>query len=218
MSGEPGSSDNPQIASGRDRPFPRDGALRRLLALVAVALLLPLGAASFVGGTSTGGASRTPLATVAVTEVGFLHFSDRVSQLGYSPDGLHLAVAIDSGSLYVLNATTFSEELNLTVPFGWVGVSSLSWSPESDHLAAGYQGGAVGVWDIPSGVMLWSQQDLYFDVRGVSWSPDGQYLAAGILHAVYIFLGNNGSLTATSSKPTRVSTAEIWTAATGSCS
>src|SRR6267378_730420 len=149
MSGEPGSSDNPQIASGRDRPFPRDGALRRLLALAAMALLLPFGANSVAAQVSTDGASRTPLAAVPVTEVAWLHFSDRVSQLGYSPDGLHLAVSIDSGTLLVLNATTFSEELNLSVPYGWIGVSSLSWSPASDRLAAGYQGGAVGVWGIP---------------------------------------------------------------------
>jgi WD40 repeat protein len=137
------------------------------------------------------------MASVPVSQLTLLHFTDRVSQLGYSPDGLHLAAAIDSGTLLVLNASTFVEELNLSVPFGWVSVSSLSWGPNSDRLAAGYEGGAVGVWGIPSGSPLWNQSDLYFDVRGVAWSPDGHFLAAGMLHSVFIYFGENGTQAAT---------------------
>lgn len=55
---------------------------------------------------------------------------------------------------------------------------SLSWSPDSDYVAAGGSDATVRVWDAWSGEQtgLWDGHD--YGVNAVSWSPDGTYVAS----------------------------------------
>lgn len=172
---------------------------RRFLATVLLGLLV---VAPLLGAVpaAAGGAPPTPQAAqvpIAVTAVDTLDFGYDVVEAAYSPDGRFLAVAVQYGPVVVLNATDHSHIVNLTTAPNWISPSSLSWSPASDKLAAGYTGGAVAVWRIPSGLWAWTKSGLFYEVQGVSWSPDGRFLAAGIVNSVFIYTGESGSLNAT---------------------
>jgi WD40 repeat protein len=167
--------------------------MRKAIALaVALAFALPL-AALAPGAT----ASLTPQAAVPVTELTSWANNGTIDDVSYSPDGKHLAIAIDGGPVQILNATSLAFEINITTQPNWIAVSSISWGPNSDKVGVGYEGGAVSVWRIPGGTNAWAKSGLNYDVRGVAWSPDGKFLAAGIVHSVLIFWGENGYLNAT---------------------
>ena len=166
--------------------------MRKVLAIAILgSLLLPLLA------SVPAAASPAPLAAVPVTELTSLALGGRIDQVAYSPDGKHLAIAVDGGPVKVLNATTLAVELNLTAQGNWYAVSSLSWGANSDKLGVGYEGGVVAVWRVPTGTPAWAKSGLGYDVRGVAWSPDSKFLAAGIVHSVFIFWGETGYINAT---------------------
>ncbi len=170
--------------------------MRKLLALLlAAAFLVPTGALLLPAASAA--SSPTPLSAVPVSEVTSLRYSARIVQAAYSPDGLYLAIAVAAGPVYILNATTHAAVRNISTPAGWVQVSSISWGPNSDKVAVGYQAGAVAVYRIPFGPSPWFNQSLSFDVRGVAWSPDGRFLAVGIVHSIYVFWGADGTRNAT---------------------
>lgn len=171
--------------------------MRKLLAIVLVAAMaLPLSA--FVAPVA---AAPVPQSAVPVTETARFLYNGSIDAVAYSPDGKHLAIAIDGGPVQILNATTLAFEINFTTQPNWVSVSSISWGPNSDKVGVGYEGGAVSVWRI-GGTNAWSKtgaqySQLTSDVRGVAWSPDGKFLAAGIIHSILVFWGENGYLNAT---------------------
>ncbi|HEX9708934.1 MAG TPA: PKD domain-containing protein [Candidatus Thermoplasmatota archaeon] len=171
------------------RPIPVSAAL-------ALLLLAPLVATMPAAASPSPAPQATPV-PVAVTALASLAFADSIVEVSYSPDGRYLAVAVREGPIRVLNATDHTPVVNLTTSPNWISPSSLSWGPNSDKLAAGYSGGAVAVWRIPSGTWAWTKSSLFYDVKGVSWSPDGRFLAAGIVSAVYIYWGESGALNAT---------------------
>ena len=170
--------------------------MRKPLALLlAAALLVPAGAVAFPAASA--GEGPTALSVVPVSEVTSLRYSARIAQAAYSPDGLYLAIAVAAGPVFILNATTHAEVRSISTPAAWVQVSSISWGPNSDKVAVGYQAGAVAVYRIPFGPSPWFNQSLSFDVRGVAWSPDGRFLAVGIVHSIYVFWGADGTRNAT---------------------
>jgi WD40 repeat protein len=156
------------------------------MALAAAALFL-LPAAAFIIPAGAAQASPLPQTAVTVSELTQLNYTGKIAQVAYSPDGLHIAVAIVDGPVEIINATTFAVEHDFATQANWISPSSLSWGPKSDKVGIGYQGGAVGVFRVPGWGNAWVNSSLQYDVRGVSWSPDGNYLAAGIVHSVYIF-------------------------------
>ncbi len=167
-----------------------------MLALaLAATMVLPV--ATLISGGADAQTGPEPLAVVPVTESMVLNYTGRIVQAAYSPDGRHLAVAVEDGPIQVLNASTLAPELNFTTQPSWISVSSLSWGPNSDKIGVGYEGGAAAVWRVPGGTNAWAKSGLNYDVKGVSWSPDGKFLAAGIVHSVLIYWGENGYLNAT---------------------
>lgn len=173
---------------------------RRFLATALLGLLVLAPLLGAVPAAAAAGAPPTPQAApvpVSVTPVDTLDMGSPVVETAYSPDGRFLAVAIQYGPVSILNATDHSLIVNLTTAPNWISPSSLSWSPASDKLAAGYTGGAVAVWRIPSGLWAWTKSGLFYEVKGVSWSPDGRFLAAGIVNSVFIYTGQSGNLNAT---------------------
>src|SRR6185295_13632207 len=168
--------------------------MRKAIALaLALAFALPLAALA-----PTAAATARPQAAVAVTELTSWSNNGTIDAVSYSPDGKHLAVAIDGGPVQILNSTTFAVEFTFATSPNWVSVSSLSWGPLSDKVGVGYEGGAVAVWRlIGTSTPMWSKPNLNYDVRGVAWSPDGKFLAAGIVHSVMIYWYVDGYLNAT---------------------
>jgi WD40 repeat protein/tetratricopeptide (TPR) repeat protein len=101
--------------------------------------------------------------------------------LAWSPDGSKLASGGEpSEHISIWDARTGRLLTSLSTPAADVYASSLDWSPDGIHLAAGLRWGRCGVWDTASG-----QQRFIRSVSGtvpilaVTWSPDGKKLAAG---------------------------------------
>ncbi len=171
---------------------------RRFLATFVLTLLVVAPLAGSVPAGADG--PPTPAATpvpVPVSALATLSLPGAAVEAAYSPDGRYLAVAVEDGPIMVLNATDHTPVVNLTTAANWISPSSFSWGPNSDKIGAGYSGGAVAVWRIPSGTWAWTKGSLFYEVKGVSWSPDGRYLAAGIVNSVYVYWGQSGALNAT---------------------
>lgn len=160
--------------------------MRTTLVIAAAVMFLLPPAALFLPATGAI-AAPTPQTAVTVTELTQLNYTGKVAQVAYSPDSLHIAVAVVDGPVEILNATTFAVEHDFVTQPNWISPSSISWGPKSDKVGIGYAGGAVAVFRVPSWGNAWVNNSLQYDVRGVSWSPDGRYLAAGIVHSVFIF-------------------------------
>src|SRR3990172_7594550 len=132
--------------------------MRKPLALLlAAALLVPAGAVAFPAASA--GEGPTALSVVPVSEVTSLRYSARIAQAAYSPDGLYLAIAVAAGPVFILNATTHPQVRSISTPAAWVQVSSISWGPNSDKVAVGYQAGAVAVYRIPFGPSPWRSEE-----------------------------------------------------------
>ena len=115
-----------------------------------------------------------------------------VGGLAYSPDGRFLAVghgAITPGDLcvYVYQAGTDTIVQRLQppalttrmAPQGIGSVASLQYSPDSQFLAVGFQGGVIGIYETGTGKLKKSTSLSSFLEGPVAYSPNGKYLAFG---------------------------------------
>jgi WD40 repeat protein len=106
----------------------------------------------------------------------FRAHGNKISELGFSPDGEMLFVAGSSGvHLYALQEKATGRELS-----GRIGsVFAAAVSPDSRMLATGGQDGAVRLWEIVSGK---ERRAMYSDtaaVRAAAFCTDGTLLATG---------------------------------------
>lgn len=112
--------------------------------------------------------------------------------IAYRPDGRFLAVgrdAIKPGDLcvfvYQAGTDTIVQRLQppaLTTrmaPQGIGAVASLQYSPDSQFLAVGFQGGAIGIYETATGALKKSTSLSSFLQGPVAYSPNGKYLAFG---------------------------------------
>ena len=101
----------------------------------------------------------------------------------WKPDGSQFAVG-GVNTLWLFDAKTFERKSLLSVRSQdnqqadgteFIGVTSVSWHPFSNHLAVSSQGGNVnGIYDTDSGMRTPLKVD---HGRGVDWSPKGDSLA-----------------------------------------
>lgn len=115
-----------------------------------------------------------------------------VRALAYSPDGRFFAAgrdAVKPGDLCVFvyepGTDTILHRLQppaLTTrmaPQGIGAVASLQYSPDSQFLAVGFQGGAIGIYEAATGELKKSMSLSSFLQGPVAYSPNGKYLAFG---------------------------------------
>ncbi len=95
--------------------------------------------------------------------------------LGWSPDGRHVAVGAEDGSVHVVTPATDSE----AVLRGLTGrVRSLRWSPDGRLLAGASDDGSIRVWDVARGLQHGAPLSVGpgSSALDVDWSPDGRSL------------------------------------------
>ena len=98
-----------------------------------------------------------------------------INDIAYSPDGELLAAASDSG-IWLYDTVKHQEVVSLVGHTGLV--NSISFSPDSKKLASADSVGAVYLWDVATGTLLWSRTE-HHGRASVSFSPSGQTVASG---------------------------------------
>jgi WD40 repeat protein len=96
-----------------------------------------------------------------------------IDTLAWSPNGRYLAVGISQ----VLQIWDTEGKLYRGY-YTAAGITSLSWSPDNEHLVLGSAGGQIQITDMVSeAITILVAMNSYPVV--VAWSPDGKYIAAG---------------------------------------
>lgn len=96
--------------------------------------------------------------------------------VSYSPDGNTLAVGSVSGSIYMLDAATGSQQRELQGHDGWVVIRGVSFNSKGDLLASASLDGTVHLWSPRTGADRGTLQQRGLRLLGLAWSPDGERL------------------------------------------
>jgi WD40 repeat protein len=99
----------------------------------------------------------------------------QVSDLSWSPDGLHIAAAMSQDVASVWDSATGAEVLTLRGHSG--RVVSVGWSPDGKRIATGSFDRTVKLWDPSTGQETLTLRRHAGTVWGVYWHPDGSRLA-----------------------------------------
>lgn len=123
--------------------------------------------------------------------VGFLPFSETITDLDWHPDAPWLAATTAAGELVIwklekridnFGVVDFSQrEPSLRILAHRETALSLSWSPDGNRIATGSDDGTVGVWALTPGDLAFLQLPVITGpgFRGVAVSPDGKWVAGG---------------------------------------
>jgi WD40 repeat protein len=108
----------------------------------------------------------------------FAEHSTRIPLAAFSPDGKLLASALGNGEMLQLASPSTGE------PVRFVGTqegefTSLTFSPDGGHLAAGTREGWIHVWAVTGGRPLHSRKAHTGGVWALAFSADGKSLASG---------------------------------------
>jgi WD40 repeat protein len=106
-----------------------------------------------------------------------------VREVGFSPDGRHLAVVCTDGGISLLSAQTGARR---HAWFGGISGLALAFSADSEKLATA-NGDAASVWDVETARQLFTathgassdRDSLDSWIDDVAFSPDGSWLATG---------------------------------------
>ncbi len=129
----------------------------------------------------------TPDTIGRLEQVGYIRQPTRnqMLEMAWSPDGAHLALAIDTGVLiYDFMPQGFRQGLHIRQ--SWM--RTLGWSPDGKMLASGDSDGAVWLWDAESGERLATLTTGHTTaIEHIDFSPDNTRLA------ISFFGGSRGS-------------------------
>ncbi|MBI1747735.1 MAG: hypothetical protein HYR55_14275 [Acidobacteria bacterium] len=100
----------------------------------------------------------------------------QINSVGYSPDGLKLAVA-SSSAVHILDTATLTVNRELFGHTSWV--SSVAWSPDGQLLATASMDGSIKLWNATTFALLTTLVHFYIPACSIAWSPDSRRLAAG---------------------------------------
>lgn len=126
-----------------------------------------------------GGPQR--LVRIYSTEGELLHeikkHTDWVYSIEFSPDGVLLATSDRSGGVFVWEAETAREYLNLRGHSG--GVTDVSWRGDSNVLATAGDDGTVKLWEMNDGNQIKTWNAHPGGVTSVSYSHEGNLISTG---------------------------------------
>lgn len=112
--------------------------------------------------------------------------------LAFSPDGNMLATASEFYEAFIelWNPRT-GQRIHMIGPIGnpnlTMRVKTLSFSPDSQYLAAGLDDGTVRVWETTHWLEIHTYYGNFGDVDDLDFSPDGKTLYAAVLGYIKIF-------------------------------
>jgi len=113
------------------------------------------------------------------------------SDIAYSPNGEHLAVAGSLG-VWIYDAQS-GDEIDLLIAHR-DGIRDISFSPDGRTLASGSWDRTIRLWDVDTGSLkntLWGRAQ---PVYSVAFSPDGKTLASGSDNTIFLWDVDMGSL------------------------
>ncbi len=147
-----------------------------------------------------------PLGSVMYTYQGH---TDRVTSIGWSPDGGRIVSGSLDKTVQVWGATTGSHAIIFRGHTG--GVMTVAWSPYSKLVVSGSLDTTVRVWNITTG----NASNIYHghtaQINAVAWSPDEKYIASGSTDkTVQIWEATTGKLLYTYRGHTNKVTAVAW--------
>jgi WD40 repeat protein/DNA-binding SARP family transcriptional activator len=135
--------------------------------------------------------------TTGLTRAPEMEFNDHMSwQVEYSPNNRFILLRVgifpldlpaefsNPHPLYVVDTTTGKTVLEISSSDGMF-IRDARWSPDGKRIATGSIGGAIDIWDFPSGKQLGSmlyEQKAF--VGDLDWSPDGTKLVTGGMEPV----------------------------------
>lgn len=102
---------------------------------------------------------------------------DGIRSLDWSPDGSHIAIGRQDGTVQILDATT-KQILFTFAPGDLGGPSAVGWNPDGSKLASGNADGVVRIWDSTTGQQILSLPAQWGLITSIAWSPDGSKLAS----------------------------------------
>lgn len=97
--------------------------------------------------------------------------------LSYSPDGTKLLVAIQDGSVVLLDLASGRPVHTLAGHRG--GAFAVAYNPDGKLALSGGEDGVVRIWDLTTGAEKTSFRGHFESVISVAWHPDGQRFASG---------------------------------------
>ena len=128
--------------------------------------------------------AKTSLPPRAMLRIGTdeLRMNDRITALAFSPDGRFVAAA-DANSrrpgVVIFDVRTGRELKQIVVPGDQAStLESIAFSPDGTKLIWGEDNGAVALWDVSGGRLLFRQKLHEGRVKDVAFSPDGSLMAS----------------------------------------
>lgn len=102
---------------------------------------------------------------------------DSVMSLVWSPNGKHLVVAYDAGTVCIWDRA-MSQQVLLYQGHS-EQVYTVTWSPDGKYIASASEDRTVQVWDAASGKTRLTYRGHSQAMLALAWSPDGKYIASG---------------------------------------
>lgn len=117
--------------------------------------------------------------------------SDDLSPYAFSPNGAYFALCLKSALDHMIQIWDIRKNRLLRIwhiqpsplfpgqALSGDGIDKIAWSWENTHLALGYQGGAIQMWDARSASLMWMTNDPNHADSWFPRSPDGTPLGFG---------------------------------------
>jgi len=105
--------------------------------------------------------------------------TDTMTSVSWSPDGKRVAAGTESGTVYLWNVESDSNEPLVTLTAHAGRINALAWQSEDQSLITAGSDGKIDIWNSHSGVRTKSLHVSPDPVTCLALSPQGKFLAAG---------------------------------------